>query len=241
MTPLIAGNWKMNGLHPATAEVSAVAAGLAAAPARGEVEVLICPPATLMFPVRDAAAGTAVVLGGQNCHSERQGAFTGEVSAEMLADAGAKYCIVGHSERRETCSERNVEISAKADACHRAGITPIVCVGETRWERNAGKAVQAVAAMLAASLPEESTGPLVVAYEPIWAVGTGVVPSTGEIAEVHAALKALAGPGVRVLYGGSVKPENAAEILATPGVDGALIGGASLKAEDFLGIIAAAR
>ena len=232
-TPLIVGNWKMNGLRAAGAELRAMGAGLGDARA----EVVICPPATLLASLADDAEAAGIGLGGQDCHAEASGAHTGDVSAEMLADAGAAWCIVGHSERRADHAETDADVRAKAGAALRAGLTPIVCVGETREEREAGRAEAAVRGQLAGSLPGSG---FVVAYEPVWAIGTGLVPTGDDITAMHAAMRDAVGPGVRLLYGGSVKPANAGAILALPEVGGALVGGASLKADDLLGIVRAA-
>lgn len=226
----------MNGLRAAVAEVEALSGMLSAADLEKN-DVLLCPPATLLLPMVDKKLSN-VALGGQDCHAERSGAHTGDLSAEMLAEAGASYCIVGHSERRADHGEHDANVRAKAEACHQTGLTPIICVGESYKDRAQGKAVKVVTSQLWASLPE-TDGPYVVAYEPIWAVGTGSTPTPDDIAEVHAALREVVKPGTRLLYGGSVKAGNAAEILSVPNVDGALVGGASLKADDFYGIIAA--
>ncbi|HWK34279.1 MAG TPA: triose-phosphate isomerase [Hyphomicrobium sp.] len=244
---LIAGNWKMNGLRAQLAEALAVRDGLAAAP--HAVDVMICPPATLLAPMVSALEGSPVLLGGQDCHAEASGAFTGDIAAEMLADAGACGVIVGHSERRSMHGELDRAVRAKADAARRAGLMAVVCVGETAGEREAGLTEKVVRRQLLGSLPDGATaGNTVVAYEPVWAIGTGLTPTTADVARVHAAIReALAarfgeeGAHMRILYGGSVKPSNAAELLAVENVDGALVGGASLKASDFLGIIAAYR
>ena len=233
MTPLIAGNWKMNGLKAAGAELRAMGQGLG----DSKAEVVICPPATLIAGLADEAAEAGIGLGGQDCHAEPSGAHTGDISAEMLADAGAAWCIVGHSERRADHHETDADVRAKARAAQRAGLTPIVCVGETKEQREAGEAERVVRGQLDGSLPE---GDYVVAYEPIWAIGTGLVPTERDIQAMHAAMREAVGPGVRLLYGGSVKPANAGAILALPEVGGALVGGASLKADDFLGIVRAA-
>ena len=235
MTPLIAGNWKMNGLRASAAEVEAMGAGLADA-GQG-AEVVLCPPATLLAVLAMPARAAGIALGGQDCHAEASGAHTGDVSAVMLADAGATWCIVGHSERRADHGETDAQVRAKAEAARRAGLTPIVCVGETREEREAGRAEAVVRSQLAGSLPSDE---FVVAYEPVWAIGTGLTPTADDIRAMHAAMRDAVGPGVRLLYGGSVKPANAREILSLPEVGGALVGGASLKAEDFLGIVRAA-
>lgn len=232
---LIAGNWKMNGLAASIAELDA----LQAAEVPNGVELLLCPPATLVQAFAARAQGSQVRIGGQDCHAQISGAHTGDISAEMLADAGATYIIVGHSERRADHGESDAVVHAKALAAHRAGLTPIVCVGETLGQRDAGETLQVIAAQLAGSVPEGIPG-LVVAYEPVWAIGTGRTPTTEQVAEVHAAIAAQMLPGTRILYGGSVKPANAAELLSVPHVHGALVGGASLKAADFLAIAAGA-
>ena len=228
---LIAGNWKMNGLAASIAELDAV---LAAGRPEG-VELLLCPPATLVAAFAAKANGGPVGIGGQDCHPNPCGAHTGDISAEMLADAGAAYVIVGHSERRADHGETNDMVNAKAQAAQRAGLTPIVCVGETLDERDAGETLAVIAAQLKGSVPAGIAG-LVIAYEPVWAIGTGRTPTTEQVAEVHAAIAAQSAPGTRILYGGSVKPANAAELLNVPHVHGALVGGASLKAADFLAI-----
>lgn len=225
MRKLAAGNWKMNGLAADLAEIEAIAAG-----APEGCEVLICPPATLL--ARAAAFGLAV--GGQDCHAKGAGAHTGDLSAAMLADAGAEYVIVGHSERRADHGETSEEVAAKALSAQGAGLTAIVCVGETEAERDAGRTLDVVGAQIAASVAGLDPARLVVAYEPVWAIGTGRTPTLEEIAEVHGFLRARV--DVPLLYGGSVKPGNAAEIFAVPDVNGALVGGASLKSADFLAI-----
>lgn len=238
--PVVAGNWKMNGLRAALTEAKAVAGGLSSR----TPQVLICPPATLVAPLSEVLKGTAVAVGGQDCHAKASGAHTGDLSAEMLADAGASAVIVGHSERRSDHGERDQDVKAKAEAALRAGLTAIVCIGETLGQRQAGLAFEVNARQLAGSLPAgASAANLIVAYEPVWAIGTGMTPNTADIAEMHRRLRMQLATGgladVRVLYGGSVKPSNAKEILSIDNVDGALVGGASLKAQDFLGIIAA--
>lgn len=242
---LVAGNWKMNGLRAEIAEAEAVGRALTESPPAADV--MICPPATLLGAMATALHGTAVRLGGQDCHNKASGAFTGDVSAEMLADAGATAVIVGHSERRSLHAERDGDVRAKAEAAHRAGLTAIVCVGETAGERAAELTQVVVSRQLAASVPDGACpANTVIAYEPVWAIGTGLTPSVEDVAKVHAAIrKALVarfgaeGQEMRILYGGSVKPQNARQLLAVPEVNGALVGGASLKAADFLGIIAA--
>jgi triosephosphate isomerase len=240
----IVGNWKMNGLSTSLLEARAVADGLRGASAR----VALCPPSTLVERMARALAGTEVQVGGQDCRAEESGAFTGDVSAEMLADAGAVLVILGHSERRAGFGETDDLVSAKVGAALRAGLQPIVCVGETLAERESGRALDVVTAQVRGSLPASLDGKdFLLAYEPVWAIGTGLTPTLEQIAEVHAAIRAElvvrqgpSGARVPILYGGSVKPGNAAEILSTPEVGGALVGGASLKAVDFLGIIAGA-
>ena len=240
-TPLIAGNWKMNGVAASLAEAQAVAAGIENTKAR----VAICPPATLVARAAAALEGGKVLVGGQDCRAETSGAFTGDIAAEMLADAGASLVILGHSERRAGYGETDEVVAAKVGAALRAGLEPIVCVGETRAEREAGDALSVVTGQVRGSLPAELAGKaFCVAYEPVWAIGTGLTPTTPQIEEVHVAIRATLveafgehGKSVAILYGGSVKPSNAAEILGAAEVGGALVGGASLKAQDFLGII----
>jgi len=248
MKPLVAGNWKMNGLTPALAEIDRMAAGFDAALA-GRIDLMVCPPATLLAALAARAAGTGIAVGGQDCHAAASGAHTGDIAAEMIADAGGTAVIVGHSERRSDHGETDAVVKAKAEAALRAGLTAIVCIGETRAEREAGRTLEVVGGQLAGSLPDGAhAGNLVVAYEPVWAIGTGLTPTPADVAEVHGflrgrlvALLGAEGSNVRILYGGSVKPSNAAELMAVPDVNGALVGGASLKAADFLGIAAAYR
>jgi triosephosphate isomerase (TIM) len=243
--PLVAGNWKMNGLAGQLAEAQVVRDRLGEAP--GPVDVMICPPATLLAPMAWTVEGSKVLLGGQDCHWEKAGAFTGDIAAEMLADAGASAVIVGHSERRAGHDERDAIVRAKAEAAHRAGLFAIVCVGETAGERGAGLTEDVVRRQLAKSLPDVATAAnTVIAYEPVWAIGTGLTPTAADVARVHAGIReqlkarfAGEGAAMRILYGGSVKPSNARELLAVADVNGALVGGASLKASDFLGIISA--
>jgi triosephosphate isomerase len=244
---LIAGNWKMNGLRAGLSEIRAVSRALDGEPA--PADALVCPPATLFADAVQAAEGGRVAIGAQDCHAESSGAFTGDISAEMLRDAGATYVIVGHSERRQYHHENDRIVCAKAAAAHRAGLKAIVCVGETEGERHGGKALAIVTFQLANSIPRNFPAvELVIAYEPVWAIGTGRTPSIVQIAEMQAAVRAVLAKhygaeesaNVRILYGGSVKPANAAEILAVQNVDGALVGGASLKGSDFLAIIRAA-
>lgn len=243
-TPLIAGNWKMNGLASSLAEAEAVAAGVG----NTRVRVAICPPALLIHRMSEALAGSKVLVGGQDAHWDDAGAFTGDVSAEMLADAGAKLIILGHSERREAYRESDDLVARKVRAALRHGLEPIVCVGETLQQREAGRALAVVTDQVRGSLPAELDGKaFAVAYEPVWAIGTGLTPTNPQIEEVHGAIRetliAMFGEAARatpILYGGSVKPANAADILHAREVGGALVGGASLKAEDFLAIVRAA-
>ena len=243
---LIAGNWKMNGLAADLAEAKALAEAL-----KGEAaatRVALCPPATLIAQMNWQLKDASVEIGGQDCSPKASGAFTGDLSAAMLKDAGATLVILGHSERRAGHGESDADVAAKVEAALAVGLEPIVCVGETLAEREAGRAVEVVSGQVMASLPERLSGKaFAVAYEPVWAIGTGLTPTLEQIEEVHAAVRAAMvarlGEGGRtspILYGGSVKPSNAQEILAVPEVGGALVGGASLKAADFLGIIRAA-
>jgi len=242
-TPLIAGNWKMNGDSASLGEALATAAGLGSTKAR----VAICPPATLISRMANALKATNLLVGGQDCRAEAAGAYTGDIAASMLADAGAELVILGHSERRSGYGETDALVAAKTVAAFAAGLEPIVCVGETLEQRKAGKALEVVTGQVRGSLPADLAGQaFCVAYEPVWAIGTGLTPSTEEIVEVHRAIRATLtevfgahGATVAILYGGSVKPSNAAEILHADEVGGALVGGASLKAADFLGIIGA--
>jgi len=242
-TPLIAGNWKMNGLVASLDEARAVAAGLGG----GSARVAICPPATLISRLGQVLTGSKVAIGGQDCSPHDSGAFTGDISGRMLADAGATLVILGHSERRAGYSESDELVAEKVRAALRAGLEPIVCVGEILDERKAGEALAVVTAQVRGSLPMELTGQAFsVAYEPVWAIGTGLTPTTAEIEDMHRAIRvvlnelfAADAPRVPILYGGSVKPSNAAEILHAAEVGGALVGGASLKAADFLGIVGA--
>jgi triosephosphate isomerase len=245
--PLVAGNWKMNGSRASAKVLEEIHAGYTPG-LKAKVELAVCPPATLIAHFAKLSVGSRVAIGGQDCHAKESGAFTGEVSAEMLADAGATYVIVGHSERRQYQKEKDADVCAKAVAAHRAGLTAIVCVGETREERESGKTLAVVKKQLRGSIPVDSNSHnLVVAYEPVWAIGTGLTPTTADVAEVHALirdeLRRLVGKAdaskVRILYGGSVKPSNATELMAVENVNGALVGGASLVAADFLGIAGA--
>ena len=243
--PLIAGNWKMNGLKASSAELVRIIQG--AANVGAGADLLICPPATLIMSFAEAARGSRIAVGGQDCRAEPSGAFTGDVSAEMLADLGATAVIVGHSERRTLHQETDAVVRAKAAAAWRAGLTAIVCIGETRAEREAGQTLAVLGRQLDGSLPAGvSAANLVIAYEPVWAIGTGLTPTSGDVAQAHefireriVATHGEAGQAVRILYGGSVKPSNARELMAIANVDGTLVGGANLKATDFLGIAAA--
>jgi triosephosphate isomerase len=240
---LAAGNWKMNGLTASLSELRAIVAGAAAAGA----EIAVCPPATLLAPAVAAVTGSNVAIGGQDCAVAPSGAHTGDIAAEMLADAGATLVIVGHSERRTNHGETDALVRAKAEAAWRAGLVAILCIGETEAERRGGTTETVLDRQIAGSVPDGATAAcLVVAYEPVWAIGTGLTPSTDDIRAAHAHIRrrlserfGAEAEKIRILYGGSVKPANAAEIMGLPGVDGALVGGASLKAADFLGIVAA--
>ena len=240
---LAAGNWKMNGQNADLGEFDA----LAKACTSSICDIVICPPATLIAAMAARAAGTGISVGGQDCHAAASGAHTGDIAAGMLADAGAEYVILGHSERRTDHGETDAAVRAKTEAARKAGLAPIVCIGETLDERDAGKTLETVGGQLAGSLPDgTAAAEMIVAYEPVWAIGTGKVPTLDQIAEVHEFLRGelisrFSGDGaaIRLLYGGSVKPSNAADIFGIDNVDGALVGGASLKAADFSGIVAA--
>jgi triosephosphate isomerase len=239
--PLVAGNWKMNGLRSSAAEFTRIVEGAQKLTA---VDLMICPPATLLVLLAAAAKGTSVLIGAQDCRAEPSGAFTGDLSAEMLKDAGASAVIVGHSERRSYHKETDADVRAKALAARRAGLCAIVCVGETRAEREDGRALAVVGTQLDGSVPDGATVEnLVVAYEPVWAIGSGLTPTPTDVADMHAFIRQRLGSrlgeegqGIRILYGGSVKPSNAKELLHVANVDGALVGGASLKADEFLAI-----
>ena len=240
---LIAGNWKMNGLRRSAATLAGALAERARAAGPLGWDPLICPPLTLLGPVGAALQDSAIALGGQDCHPARSGAHTGDISAEMLADAGCRYVIVGHSERRADHGEDDALVRAKAEAAAAAGLVPIVCVGETASQREAGQTLRVIEAQVTGSLPEGLNGEgLVIAYEPVWAIGSGQTATPADVAEVHGHIRGLlarllggvgAAKAVRILYGGSVKPGNAAELLAVADVGGALVGGASLEAADF--------
>lgn len=244
ITPLVVGNWKMNGTSAALAEVTKLGELLAAGePPR--CSIVICPPATLVAQLTAQGAPAGIVSGGQDCHMAQNGAFTGDISATMLADAGAQYVILGHSERRTGHGETDALVQQKALAALSAGLVPIICVGETEAERDAGTALEVVTGQLAASVPDSWTS-VVIAYEPVWAIGTGRVPSAQDIADMHGAIRTQLtqrfgqkGESVRILYGGSMKPNNARDILRIENVNGGLVGGASLLANDFYTIISA--
>jgi triosephosphate isomerase len=241
--PLVAGNWKMNGLRANLGEVASICAAVAEGGA-GEAEIVICPPATLLMAAALICEGSRVALGGQHCHGAPSGPFTGDISAEMLKDAGASYVILGHSECRFGHNEDNENVREEAAAAFRAGLTAIVCVGETRAERDAGDALSVVGSQLAGSIPKASLPEsLVIAYEPVWAIGTGLTATPRDIAEMHGFIRSRIDeqlPGnadrIRIVYGGSVKPGNAEELMGVDDVDGALVGGASLIAKDFMAI-----
>jgi triosephosphate isomerase (TIM) len=239
--PLIAGNWKMNGLRASVEDFCQIAAG--ATQLREKVDFIVCPPATLIFQFV-GSCDDGIEVGGQDCHAEPSGAFTGDISAEMLADLGARAVIVGHSERRAFHHESDADVRHKTEAAWRAGLLAIVCIGETRDDRAAGRTLSVAGMQLEGSIPGDATARnLVIAYEPVWAIGTGLTPTPADIAEVHGFIRerltarfpGLA-QGIRVLYGGSVKPSNAKELLTVDNVDGALVGGASLKPKEFLAI-----
>ena len=243
--PLIAGNWKMNGLKASSAEFEAMLAGAPGVAAKADL--LVCPPATLIAAFAEKARGSkTLAIGAQDCHPKASGAHTGDLSAEMLADAGASAIIVGHSERRAEHGESDVLVRQKTEAVWRAGLTAIVCIGETRQQRDAGQALEICRGQLDLSLPDQTRADnLVVAYEPVWAIGTGLTPTVGDVQQIHKFIRDFLiarfnreGARIRILYGGSVKPSNAAELMAVENVNGALVGGASLKAADFLAIAA---
>jgi triosephosphate isomerase len=241
--PLIAGNWKMNGLRAALAELDGIRQGYTPSMAK-EIDLLIAPPFTVLAEAAGRFAGSGVLTAAQDCHPKPSGAHTGDISAEMIRDAGAAAVILGHSERRADHGESDATVRAKAEAAWRAGLTAIVCVGESRAEREAGRAIEIVRGQIAGSVPDAAAlQRTVIAYEPVWAIGTGLTPTRDDVAEVHAAIRAAlaerfgeSGAETRILYGGSVKPDNAADLLSQPDVDGALIGGASLKSKDFIAI-----
>ena len=240
--PMVAGNWKMNGLRASLAEIVAVKDGIGDAPC----DVAICSPATLISQAVAASDGSPLMIGGQTCHAAESGAHTGDISAEMIADAGGKLVIVGHSERRADCGESDAMVKGKAVAAWRAGLLAVLCIGETEAERLSGATLDVLARQITGSVPDgASSGNLVIAYEPVWAIGTGLVPSEDDISAAHAHIRGRLADTlgekkagrVRILYGGSVKPSNAGAIMSLDDVDGALVGGASLKSVDFLGIV----
>jgi triosephosphate isomerase len=242
--PLVAGNWKMNGLAASLGELKTLKEQVAQGPIP-EADIMVCPPATLLAQARYFLTGSAIQLGAQDCHTEPSGAHTGDLSAEMLADAGARAVIVGHSERRSDHGETDALVNAKARAAYRAKIAAIICIGETEQERRDGTTLQVVRRQLEGSLPSAARASnTIIAYEPVWAIGTGLTPTPADVAEVHGFIRGELGrllgeseaKGVRILYGGSVKSDNASELLLVPDVDGALVGGASLKAADFYAI-----
>jgi triosephosphate isomerase len=243
--PLVAGNWKMHGLRSSIAELQSIMQD--GRDLAGKVDLMVCPPAPLLAAFAAAAAASAVTIGAQDCHPEPSGAFTGDISAEMLADAGACAVIVGHSERRTLHGEKDALVRLKAMAAQRAGLAAIVCLGESKAQREAKDTIAVVRQQIDGSLPEHATAAnLILAYEPVWAIGTGLTPTPADVGEVHGFLRerlasryGAAGHGIRILYGGSVKPSNARELMAVDNVNGALVGGASLKAADFLAIAAA--
>ncbi len=241
--PLVAGNWKMNGTSASLDELRAIGDGFM----RGldaQTEALICVPATLLARAAEILARTPVRAGGEDCHPKESGAHTGDISAEMLKDAGASHVIIGHSERRTDHGEDDATVNAKAEAAWRAGLVAIVCIGETNAQRQAGETLDVLSRQIDGSVPDSATAAnTVIAYEPVWAIGTGLTPTAADVAEAHAHIRARlvdklgeGAKGMRILYGGSVKPSNAVELLGVDNVDGALVGGASLKAADFLGI-----
>jgi triosephosphate isomerase len=245
--PLVVGNWKMNGLGASLAELKALKERLQQSPVT-EAEIMVCPPATLLAQAHWALTGSDILLGAQDCHPAPSGAHTGDISAEMLADAGASAVIVGHSERRKDHGEADALVNAKARAAFRTGLNAIICVGETETQRDDGKTLDVVRHQLEGSVPEGATASnVVIAYEPVWAIGSGITPTPADIAEVHGFIRSELGRvlgktqigALRILYGGSVKPANASELLVVPDVDGALVGGASLTASDFYAILLA--
>jgi triosephosphate isomerase len=236
--PLVAGNWKMNGTTASLKEARLLAGMLK--DVRLKCDVMVCPPATLIGATRTVVKGAKIRVGGQDCHWSSSGAHTGDISAEMLKDAGCSAVIVGHSERRTDHGETDEIVRRKAEAAHRAGLLAIICIGETLEQRKAAQTLAVTSRQLKGSVPAGATAAnTVIAYEPVWAIGTGLTPTVAEVAEVHQSIRQQMGPEMRILYGGSVKPANAAELMGVANVNGALVGGASLKAADFIGIIKA--
>lgn len=241
--PLVAGNWKMNGTRSSLDQIKAISEGVKGE-LSGKVEALLCPPATLLYVATAVCTDSPLAIGAQDCHQNKSGAHTGNVSAEMIADCFGTYVIVGHSERRSEHAETDALVRAKAEAAYAAELVSIICIGETEGERQRGETLEVLKRQLDGSVPDAATAArTVVAYEPVWAIGTGLTPTIADIAEAHAFMRrelvarfGKEGQGMRILYGGSVKPSNAADLMAIEHVDGALIGGASLKAEDFLAI-----
>ncbi|MCB1504804.1 MAG: triose-phosphate isomerase [Hyphomicrobiaceae bacterium] len=245
--PLVAGNWKMFGLKAALEQALQVRDTVSAEGFSANTDVMICPPATLVMVLGELSGGSRLLVGGQDCHAAASGAHTGDVSAEMLKDAGAAAVIVGHSERRADHGELDRDVQTKAVAAHRAGLTAIICIGETAGQRAADLTLEVVRRQLEGSVPDGATAAnTIIAYEPVWAIGTGLTPTPDDVEAVHGAIRVALvqrfgedGAGMRILYGGSVKPGNAHELMSIANVNGALVGGASLKADDFLGIIGA--
>ena len=236
--PLVAGNWKMNGTTASLKEARLLAGMLKGV--RLKCEVMICPPVTLVTTIKAVVRGVRIRLGGQDCHWNADGAHTGDISAEMLKDAGCSSVIVGHSERRTNHGETDEIVRRKAEAAHRAGLVAIICIGETLEQRKGGQTLAVISRQLAGSVPAGATAAnTVIAYEPVWAIGTGLTPTVAEVGEVHGSIRAKTDAAMRILYGGSVKPSNAVELMSVANVNGALVGGASLKAADFIGIIKA--
>ena len=244
--PLVAGNWKMNGTRDSLDQIKSIAEGVKG-PMASKVEALLCPPATLLYVATALCTDSPLAIGAQDCHEKESGAHTGDISAAMIADCFGTYVIVGHSERRTDHAETDATVRAKAQAAHAADLTAIVCIGETAAERQSGQTLDVLKRQLAGSVPDGSTAEnTVIAYEPVWAIGTGLTPTVEDVTEAHAFMRGelvsrfgAAGRTMRILYGGSVKPSNAVELMGVANVDGALVGGASLKAQDFLAIYGA--
>ena len=244
--PLVAGNWKMNGTRDSLDQIKSIAEGVKG-PMAAKVEALLCPPATLLYVATALCTDSPLAIGAQDCHEKESGAHTGDISAAMIADCFGTYVIVGHSERRTDHAESDAMVRAKAKAAHAADLTAIVCIGETAAEREAGQTLDVLKRQLAGSVPDDAVAEnTVIAYEPVWAIGTGLTPTVADVTEAHAFMRGelvsrfgAAGKSMRILYGGSVKPSNAVELMGVANVDGALVGGASLKAQDFLAIYGA--